>query len=211
MAASSMWKLVIGNVNKELHVRPVIWASIILSTIGFGAMTDRMIRGPEHNMYSYIKQNEINPRSLMERELNSEFFLLFSTPPESIPVPKRHVWQMANECEAVYDKINLLPPISHRTDEQQEEFQGLYSQWLSQIYDVYWTLAEQRGLYTPEQRRYNQTRQYVVQGLPPAAPFKIRPFPQKTQFINPEIQPPAENAPRDEFVKYYALKYNVDL
>ena len=209
---STFFRGLVTRFNKEMHVRPVIWVSVAMGTVGLGVTLRRALAETEYNMESYLDQNEINIRTIHERELNSEFFLLLNTPPERIPVAKRHIWQMAGEAEKVAKEINKLPTPDQRTPEQSEQFEGLYKRWMSQIYDVYWTMAEQRAIYTHAERAEKQARQYAVLHLPPAIPFTIRPFPEtESAVFDTSIIAPVEDADRQEFVNYYARRYNVDL
>ena len=207
-----MFRTAVTEFNKQMHVRPVMFLSLVSTFAGCGlGLARAFTSGPEYTMKSYVDQNEVNMRVLIERELSAELYLLFKTNPQQIPVQKRHIWQMAGEAEEVFNKIQDLN-VNENLEVDRELFDPLYLQWKSQIFDIYWTMLEQRGMITHEERVYKQQRQYSVFDLPPAKPFKIRPFPAWDQgFANDDVHAPAADAPRAEFVKYYATKYNVDL
>eukprot|EP00461_Guttulinopsis_vulgaris_P001429 UN01429 len=201
-------KFLANTVGKMMHKYPVWGLSGVLGFIGsyyvYKVIANSRME-PGHA--SYMRQNPIDPEAMFTHEMNAELHLLLTAPLDVVPVSKRSTWELLSNVEPLYHKMNSYK------DPNCPEAKETYKQYLSEAYQVLFERAQARGKITPEQREFQQGAIFAVNDLPQAQPIKQRQFPDvvSLQYINQSVQPPAPDAPREEFVKYYASKYNVDL
>lgn len=200
-------KFLANTVGKLLHKWPVWATSITLSCAGSYFFSKPIwATDQELNSRLYLRQNPVDTHNIFTHEMNNEIHLLLTAPLDAIPVKKREFWSLLGNVEPLYHKMNSYK------DPKSPEAQETYKQYLAESYQVLFELYQKNYGLSEKARDFQQGALYAVNDLPAPKPLQKREFPDVVSlaFVNQSVMAPPADAPRSEFVKYYATKYNID-